>query len=150
MHVTSGGRRERWCDRGRERSAPRATRALLGGTVCVCVCVCVERKRAGKSGSERARERECESENEREREQERAGLLCNCPFRARARSLSLAHARSLSRRPLLLCPSPTPQLTTEENKKVVLREGDGLYIPAAFWHYVRSLSPCISVNFWWR
>ena len=33
--------------------------------------------------------------------------------------------------------------------EVWLSEGDGIYIPKGHWHYVRSLSPAISVNFWW-
>ncbi|GAX27868.1 hypothetical protein FisN_13Hh020 [Fistulifera solaris] len=32
--------------------------------------------------------------------------------------------------------------------EVVLYPGDGLYIPARMWHYVRSLTPSISVNYW--
>lgn len=31
----------------------------------------------------------------------------------------------------------------------VLREGDMLYIPPMYWHYVRSLSTSFSVSFWW-
>jgi len=31
----------------------------------------------------------------------------------------------------------------------ILGPGDMLFIPAKFWHYVRSLSPAISVNFWY-
>lgn len=31
---------------------------------------------------------------------------------------------------------------------VILREGDALFIPAGTWHYVRSLSTSISVNYW--
>ncbi|KAK9379515.1 uncharacterized protein V2V93DRAFT_392054 [Kockiozyma suomiensis] len=30
----------------------------------------------------------------------------------------------------------------------VLEPGNGLFIPAGWWHYVRSLSPSFSVNFW--
>mmetsp|Transcript_11648 Transcript_11648/g.23000 ORF Transcript_11648/g.23000 Transcript_11648/m.23000 type:complete len:542 (+) Transcript_11648:220-1845(+) len=32
----------------------------------------------------------------------------------------------------------------------ILREGHALFIPAGHWHYVRSLSPSLSVNFWWE
>lgn len=32
----------------------------------------------------------------------------------------------------------------------ILDEGEMLYIPPKFWHYVRSLSPSASVSFWWR
>jgi len=31
----------------------------------------------------------------------------------------------------------------------VLREGDMLYIPPMYWHYIRSLSISFSVSFWW-
>jgi len=31
----------------------------------------------------------------------------------------------------------------------VLREGDVLYIPPMYWHYIRSLSTSFSVSFWW-
>jgi lysine-specific demethylase 8 len=32
----------------------------------------------------------------------------------------------------------------------VLGEGDALYIPVGWWHYVRSLSVSFSVSFWWN
>lgn len=32
----------------------------------------------------------------------------------------------------------------------VLSPGQQLYIPPKMWHYVRSLSPSISISFWWR
>jgi len=31
----------------------------------------------------------------------------------------------------------------------VLRAGDALYIPPNTWHFVKSLSPSISISFWW-
>ncbi|KAK5940157.1 hypothetical protein PMZ80_007576 [Knufia obscura] len=32
----------------------------------------------------------------------------------------------------------------------LLKEGEALYIPKGWWHYVRGVSPCgISVSFWW-
>lgn len=31
---------------------------------------------------------------------------------------------------------------------VILAPGDFVYIPAKCWHYVRSLTPSISLNFW--
>ena len=31
----------------------------------------------------------------------------------------------------------------------VLEEGEMLYIPPKWWHYVRSLSTSFSVSFWW-
>jgi [histone H3]-dimethyl/trimethyl-L-lysine36 demethylase len=30
-----------------------------------------------------------------------------------------------------------------------LDEGEALYLPPGWWHYVKSLSPSISVSFWW-
>jgi ribosomal protein L16 Arg81 hydroxylase len=32
----------------------------------------------------------------------------------------------------------------------VLQEGDLLYLPPMYWHYVRSLSVSFSVSFWWQ
>jgi [histone H3]-dimethyl/trimethyl-L-lysine36 demethylase len=32
----------------------------------------------------------------------------------------------------------------------ILESGEMLYIPAGWWHYVKSLSTSASVNFWWR
>jgi len=32
----------------------------------------------------------------------------------------------------------------------ILEEGDTLYIPVGWWHYVRSLSVSFSVSFWWN
>jgi [protein]-arginine 3-hydroxylase / protease len=32
--------------------------------------------------------------------------------------------------------------------KLILRSGEMLYIPKLYWHYVRSLSPSISISFW--
>jgi len=32
--------------------------------------------------------------------------------------------------------------------EVILFPGDALYIPAKAWHYVRSLSTSISMNYW--
>ena len=34
--------------------------------------------------------------------------------------------------------------------ETILSEGDSLYIPAGWWHYVRSLSISFSVSFWWN
>ncbi|HLP35080.1 MAG TPA: cupin-like domain-containing protein [Amoebophilaceae bacterium] len=33
--------------------------------------------------------------------------------------------------------------------QTVLKPGDVLYIPQGWWHDIRSLTPSISVNFWW-
>ena len=32
--------------------------------------------------------------------------------------------------------------------ETVLGPGDALYIPAGWWHFVRSLTPSLTVNFW--
>jgi lysine-specific demethylase 8 len=34
--------------------------------------------------------------------------------------------------------------------ETVLREGEVLFIPAGWWHYVRSLEVSFSVSFWWN
>lgn len=31
----------------------------------------------------------------------------------------------------------------------ILEEGEMLYIPPKWWHYVRSLTTSFSVSFWW-
>ena len=31
----------------------------------------------------------------------------------------------------------------------VIEEGDMLYIPPKYWHFVKSLSVSFSVSFWW-
>lgn len=32
----------------------------------------------------------------------------------------------------------------------ILEEGEMLYIPAKYWHYIKSLSLSFSVSFWWE
>jgi hypothetical protein len=39
-------------------------------------------------------------------------------------------------------------LTEQDITVVVLKKGEGLYIPAGCWHHVRSLSPSWSISFW--
>lgn len=42
-----------------------------------------------------------------------------------------------------------PKFANTDYFECVLSPGDMLFIPAKHWHYVRSLSPAISVNFWY-
>jgi lysine-specific demethylase 8 len=35
-------------------------------------------------------------------------------------------------------------------KRIILRAGEMLYIPKNYWHYVRSLTPSISISFWFE
>ncbi|KAK2882388.1 hypothetical protein FQN49_000412 [Arthroderma sp. PD_2] len=42
-----------------------------------------------------------------------------------------------------------PGFTDAEYIETVLREGECLYIPVGWWHYVRGLKAGISVSFWW-
>lgn len=41
-----------------------------------------------------------------------------------------------------------PKYANAVGKCVLLMPGDSLYIPQGMWHYVRSLTPSLSVNFW--
>ena len=34
--------------------------------------------------------------------------------------------------------------------ETVLKPGDALFMPKGMWHYVRALTPSVSVNFWWN
>ena len=34
--------------------------------------------------------------------------------------------------------------------EAVLKPGDALFMPKGMWHYVRALTPSVSVNFWWN
>ena len=43
-----------------------------------------------------------------------------------------------------------PLFRGAEYVEAILEEGDSLYIPIGWWHYVRSLTVSISVNFWWN
>lgn len=42
-----------------------------------------------------------------------------------------------------------PGFAEAEYVETVLKEGECLYIPAGWWHYVRGLQAGISVSFWW-
>lgn len=41
-----------------------------------------------------------------------------------------------------------PLFASATYTETILRPGDTLFIPRKCWHYVRSLSTSISVNFW--
>lgn len=43
-----------------------------------------------------------------------------------------------------------PLFRTASYQETILNEGECLYIPAGWWHYVRSLSVSFSVSFWWN
>ncbi|XP_051118613.1 lysine-specific demethylase JMJ30 isoform X1 [Andrographis paniculata] len=42
-----------------------------------------------------------------------------------------------------------PKIMDLEFVDCILEEGEMLYIPPKWWHYVRSLTPSFSVSFWW-
>ncbi|XP_059278470.1 lysine-specific demethylase JMJ30-like isoform X2 [Lycium ferocissimum] len=42
-----------------------------------------------------------------------------------------------------------PKILDLEFQDCILEEGEMLYIPPKWWHYVRSLTPSFSVSFWW-
>ena len=43
-----------------------------------------------------------------------------------------------------------PLFRKAEYVETILNEGDCLYIPVGWWHYVRSLTVSFSVSFWWN
>ncbi|GAB2287021.1 Lysine-specific demethylase jmj30 [Dionaea muscipula] len=43
-----------------------------------------------------------------------------------------------------------PKVWNLEFHDCILDEGEMLYIPPKWWHYVRSLTPSFSVSFWWN
>lgn len=43
-----------------------------------------------------------------------------------------------------------PLYSSAEYEDLILEEGECLYIPLGWWHYVRSLSVSLSVSFWWN
>eukprot|EP01133_Synstelium_polycarpum_P001532 gene1532-1789_t len=43
-----------------------------------------------------------------------------------------------------------PEFATATCLDVVLEQGEMLYIPKLWWHYVRTLEPSISLNFWFQ
>nr|GMD23099.1 putative lysine-specific demethylase JMJD5 [Ipomoea batatas] len=45
--------------------------------------------------------------------------------------------------------SEFPKISELEFQDCVLEEGEMLYIPPKWWHYVRSLTTSFSVSFWW-
>jgi ribosomal protein L16 Arg81 hydroxylase len=60
----------------------------------------------------------------------------------------------------MLCNSSQVDLNNPDNEQwpeaqdlkfvdCILEEGQMLYIPPKWWHYVQSLSPSFSVSFWW-
>lgn len=42
-----------------------------------------------------------------------------------------------------------PNILDLEFQDCILEEGEMLYIPPKWWHYVRSLTTSFSVSFWW-
>ncbi|XP_076931499.1 lysine-specific demethylase JMJ30-like [Bidens hawaiensis] len=46
-------------------------------------------------------------------------------------------------------PNEFPKIQDLEFMDCILEEGDMLYIPPKWWHYVRSLTTSLSVSFWW-
>ena len=43
-----------------------------------------------------------------------------------------------------------PHFEYEKYVDVILEEGEMLYVPVGWWHYVRSLEVSFSVSFWWN
>lgn len=43
-----------------------------------------------------------------------------------------------------------PKLKDVKFQRIILKAGEMLYIPKLYWHYVRSLTPSISISFWFN
>ena len=43
-----------------------------------------------------------------------------------------------------------PGISDVEYVEGILREGEMIYVPVGWWHYVRGLSTSVSVSFWWN
>ena len=43
-----------------------------------------------------------------------------------------------------------PLFVNAQPYHLILEPGDVLFIPPGWWHHVRSLDTCISVNYWWN
>ncbi|RWS25652.1 lysine-specific demethylase 8-like protein, partial [Leptotrombidium deliense] len=43
-----------------------------------------------------------------------------------------------------------PLFSKLEYLECILKEGEILFIPPKFWHFVKSLSPSFSISFWWK
>ena len=41
-----------------------------------------------------------------------------------------------------------PLAATARFDEAILAPGDALFIPSSVWHYVRGMTPSVSVNFW--
>jgi [protein]-arginine 3-hydroxylase / protease len=46
-------------------------------------------------------------------------------------------------------PESVPLFMRVPYSECTLKEGDILYIPRRWWHFVRAETPSISVNYWW-
>jgi [histone H3]-dimethyl/trimethyl-L-lysine36 demethylase len=42
-----------------------------------------------------------------------------------------------------------PLFQAANYQEAIVREGEMLYIPPRWWHFVKSLSTSFSVSFWW-
>lgn len=42
-----------------------------------------------------------------------------------------------------------PESKLLKGYRITLREGDGLYIPKKWWHFIHTINTSVSVNFWW-
>ena len=43
-----------------------------------------------------------------------------------------------------------PKFADASYFETILAPGDALFMPKGMWHYVRALTPSVSVNFWWN
>ena len=107
-------------------------------------------KREGVDGGSGPNEQEKEQEQEEEEEEEEDGHEGN----GEGETVDMSNTSLIDLSAIELSPAEDwdavyPGLSEVEYVEGVLGEGEALYIPVGWWHYVRSLGVGVSVSFWW-